>query len=234
MSGNRGDAWDSYSGDQFDSVNREYWDEEDWEAFLTRQDVLKAKYQELYETLCKHPDRDALIAREMGQNLPEDALGLFPALPDDAYDGYADDQELLGEGEADLDDPEICDLEAIPAYRMAEEFALAVERQLTARLRDRAAVDEDASEATRAGAEISATIANGHGIGYERDSLCGNIACCKRALGGLAECLDSLLVLRRRGVLLPAEADGLLTRGRKVGEAITQRIEELRRRVWWR
>jgi hypothetical protein len=117
---------------------------------------------------------------------------------------------------------------------MAQEFALVVERQVAARLRDRLAADDDGRAATQAAVGIPARIAGGHGIGYERDSLCGNIACCKRALGCLNESLDALLALRKRGALRPLEADELLRRGRSLGEWITQRIEDLRLRVWWR
>ena len=47
------DAWDPYLDDSFHHVNREDWDESDWEAFLNRQDVLAAKYQELFDTRMK-------------------------------------------------------------------------------------------------------------------------------------------------------------------------------------
>ena len=216
------DSWDPYLGDQHEGVNRQDWDEVDWEEFLLRQDALNAKYQELYETLRDHPDRDALIAREMRWNLPDDALGGPPT-----DEGDLDDDEWASE------EAFVADLDTIPAYRQGQGFALAVDRQLTARLRERVSSDEDAARAVRAAVDVSNHIASGHGIGYERDTLCGNIACCNRALRGLAECFDSLLALRRRGVLPPAEADELLDGGREANEAIAQRIDELRRRVWW-
>ena len=218
------DSWDSYLDDQFDGVDRADWDEGDWEQFLLRQDALSAKYQELYETLRDHPDRDELIAREMRWHLPDE----FFAGSGDEADEFIDDDEWLEREEAFM-----ADLDAIPAYCLGRGFALTVDRQLSARLRERLSADEGAARTARAAVEAANHIASGHSMGYERDTMCGNIACCNRALASLAECLDGLLALRRRGILTPAEADRLLAAGRQVNDAVAQRVEGLRRRVWW-
>jgi hypothetical protein len=42
------------------------WDEYDWERFLQQQEQRTEKYMELLEKYLKHPQRDELIAREMG------------------------------------------------------------------------------------------------------------------------------------------------------------------------
>ena len=211
-----GEPWDSYSDDPFDALDREVWDEDDWEEFLTRQDVLAAKYQELFETLLDHPKRDEIIAREMHWNLPEGVVG--GGGRNGAQDGRATEDDGLS---------------TISAYRTAQEYALAFDRSITARLRDRAVLDEDACSAMQAAIAVPAAIAGGHGIGYERDSLCGNIACCKRAVANLDASLDGLLALRKRGALPPGEADVLLRKGRDLAAAIQQRIEDLRQQVWW-
>ncbi|MFW6107426.1 MAG: hypothetical protein ACOC8A_01915 [bacterium] len=240
----RDDDWDAYPSDHFDGLDRDDWDEDDWEAFLSRQDFLNAKYQELFETLRRHPDRDQLIAREMHWNLPED-LGGYGSFYEDypPYDDELDDEDevfLDGPVDTDAHTHEAFDTSApddprqIPAYALAQSFALDLDRRITARLRDAAESDEDAAGVTLAALDVSAKIVDGHSIGYERDSLCGNIACCKRALTSLRESLDGLLALRHRRVLLPTEADELLERGRGLGEAIRERIQELRRRIWWR
>jgi len=211
-----GEPWDSCPDDPFDALDREEWDEDDWEEFLSRQDVLTAKYQELFETLGDHPKRDEIIAREMHWNLPEGAVGRGGR--ESAPDGQTAQDDSLG---------------SVSAYRMAQEYALAFDRLVTARLRDRAVLDEDACSAMQAAIAVPAAIAGGHGIGYERDSLCGNIACCKRALASLEGSLDGLLALRKRGALLPGEADVLLREGRGLAAAIQQRVEDLRHQVWW-
>src|SRR3954453_14928912 len=42
------------------------WDEHDWERFLQQQDRKTEKYMELLERYIDDPNRDQIIAREMG------------------------------------------------------------------------------------------------------------------------------------------------------------------------
>src|ERR1700757_2615927 len=42
------------------------WDEYDWERFLQEQDQKTEKYMQLVETYLDDPQRDEIIAREMG------------------------------------------------------------------------------------------------------------------------------------------------------------------------
>jgi hypothetical protein len=44
------------------------WDEYEWERFLQQQDHKTEKYMELLEKYLDHPQRDQIIAREMGWN----------------------------------------------------------------------------------------------------------------------------------------------------------------------
>src|SRR5438874_11330204 len=46
------------------------WTEAQWEALMKRSDVRSAKFGELLETFMDHPDRDAIIDREMGWDRP--------------------------------------------------------------------------------------------------------------------------------------------------------------------
>ncbi len=46
--------------------NEPVWDEYDWERFLREQDLRAERYLELMETYRDHPDRDNIVAREMG------------------------------------------------------------------------------------------------------------------------------------------------------------------------
>mgnify|MGYP002623079447 CR=1 FL=1 len=59
------------------------WDEYDWERFLQQQDQKTERYMELLEKYIDHPDRDQIIAREMG----------WSHLLDDETDESADDDE---------------------------------------------------------------------------------------------------------------------------------------------
>src|SRR6185312_14837014 len=50
----------------FDEESERVWDEYDWERFLQQQDHKTEKYMELLETYLDHPQRDQIIAQEMG------------------------------------------------------------------------------------------------------------------------------------------------------------------------
>ena len=49
-----------------DHPSDKIWDEYDWERFLQQQELRTEKYMELLEKYLNHPQRDELIAREMG------------------------------------------------------------------------------------------------------------------------------------------------------------------------
>ena len=50
----------------YDHEPEKTWDEYDWERFLRQQDHKTEKYMELLEKYIDHPQRDQIIAREMG------------------------------------------------------------------------------------------------------------------------------------------------------------------------
>lgn len=69
------------------------WDEYDWERFLQQQDLKTERYMELLEKYIDDPDRDQIIAREMG----------WTHLLGDDSDGSADDGEGWTEVSFSLD-----------------------------------------------------------------------------------------------------------------------------------
>ena len=228
----------------YNTPYREDWDEHDWERFLRRADVRTAKFQELYETLINHPKRDMLIAQEMGW---EETLGICGGETEDCDAcGHRFECEayemlrLVNEPDNIEDDPDNEDLLAcfeqvrdIPAYSVSNDFAGCVEDTL----REHApqwAIDEDVRHALFSAQMVPARIAGGHGIGYERDSLCGNIANCKRALRSLAECVGQIEHLSHRGIIDPRDCRALIDESREVSRAVDRWIETLRARIWWR
>src|SRR4029077_8371320 len=74
------------------------WDEYDWERFLQQQDRKTDEYLRLLEKYADHPDRDAIVAKEMG----------WDELEDDAGHDWGDDlDEIFAEDEIERDvDPE--------------------------------------------------------------------------------------------------------------------------------
>src|SRR5438874_9090352 len=80
---------------EYEGESERIWDEYEWERFLQQQDGKTEKYMQLLETYLDDPDRDEIIAREMGwtQLL-------------DAKDWSAEVDALLDE-DAKEDDPDI-------------------------------------------------------------------------------------------------------------------------------
>ncbi len=228
----------------FDTRDRAGWDEHDWERFFRRAEVRTARYQELYETLQHHPERDQLIAREMGwEEALKDCVGTKRSCSGCERRFECEPYEMLrlaSESESIEDDPDAEELIAcfeqvreIPAYRRTEAFISILEDKLRDGAPQKAA-DEDVRSALLSAQMVSAQIAGGHGIGYERDSLCGNIANCKRALGSLSACVEGVGALESSGIVSAADARELRGEAEEVSAEISRWIESLRARIWWR
>ncbi len=79
--------------------------------------------------------------------------------------------------------------------------------------------------------KVGANLAGGHGLGYDEDSLCGNIVKCRWALSDCEFCREMLEQLHQHS------GDGkyaaLVEESCQLAEAIRDRIARLRKRVWW-
>jgi hypothetical protein len=222
------------------------WTEAQWEKFLKESEVRSAKFGELLETLMDHPDRDAIIDREMGWDRDDDQS---PAMEwiEEALESQEDDDDdetfvMDAADELDQDDEddensepwEDNELKKLPYYTRAFDFGLHVHDQLKPFLTpDEEDQDEDFIDALANGFNIAAKLAGAHGMGYEDDMICGNIVCCKRSLEAADECLRALTSLRERGLMPAKAADPLLKEGEEVRGLVEQHISDLRSRVWW-
>jgi len=219
----------------------EDWDEDDWERFLQQADVRTAKYQELFETLDGHPRRDELIAREMGwdqffeqcrfeggdcDNCPHrfdcERHELIRLVSGDDEDG---DEDLAEEFE---------EIWKIPAFREGHDFSLRLQQYFESNGNGDLRHDEDVLRALSAASMVPAQIAGGHGIGYDKDSLCGNIANCKRALKNLGICFSLLTDLHTRQIIPFERLCDLKSDAESLRAEVQHWIEDLRSRVWWR
>ncbi|HSH93684.1 MAG TPA: hypothetical protein VK968_06030, partial [Roseimicrobium sp.] len=103
------------------------WDEYDWERFLQQQDRKTEKYMELLERYIDDPNRDQIIAREMGWNhlLDKDGREWVENVDSLFDEELADaDAEEEGEGEDDKDELAEDGFEVHPLYQAS--FALTV------------------------------------------------------------------------------------------------------------
>lgn len=175
----------------------EIWDEDRWEAFLRENDRRIDYYMELYHTfLAKNPvprrgdvegrkswkERLRAFLRARGAH-PEDRLIYFLLLDGDQEAGEIEDiwlsempEELFDEERVE----ELNDFRKIPvfenAYRLASEV-LEWANSLPGHVKDSSLV-HFCSCIT----QIGANVAKGHIVGYEHDSIGGNIAYVKRGL----------------------------------------------------
>jgi hypothetical protein len=214
------------------------WDEEDWERFLQKADVRTAKYLELFETLHNHPDCDNLIAKEMGWSHKYEDCDYNNGSCDNC--GKRDECRIyeinqIFDNSTEYDETierDVEDVKNIIAYKKSYELYIKLSEYF--RNREGVDADEDFLEAISASSKISAKIAGGHGMGYERDSLCGNIANCKRSLKNARICVYSLEIVRAKSTLPDSDINILISEAIKVEREVLKWIEYLRSRIWWR
>jgi hypothetical protein len=226
------------------------WTEEQWLAEFRESEARSARFGELLETLADHPDRDALISREMGwdddEEVDSDDSELDDSLEVD-FGPESDDQEEppCADDDAPLDllhkdderdeadgEPRLSDE---PAYRGAvelAEFAIKFNRRVgTPSLTD---VHQEEMFGELLGNVLipAAKIRGGHRYGYDTN-ICGNIVCNRFALEATEKAERALCELDRVGVLAAEWRKEMLPRLRPLISHLNERIAEMRKRVWW-
>lgn len=212
----------------------------EWEAFMRESDLRSARYGELLETLHDDPDCHAKIDREMGWDREHKAMS-----DEERAEVSREIDEMNRVCEEALNDPELeaqmqaseRDLHAMPAYKLANKACKLVHKVLRPYQRDDDGLDADSGELIGEAfigiAIAGAKIAGGHGIGYEDDSIGGNVVNCKRALAGARQSIEAFEQLVKRNVLSGKQLDRVMPALREAEHAIEARIAELRSRMWW-
>jgi len=225
------------------------WTEQQWEDFMRHADLRAARYGELMETLIDDPDRDDIIDHEMGwdrkrervdeewmQELEEAAT---EAEADDEFDNSDDDEEeddpVDAQHKADLRELRDRELDAIPAYAVCEQASDAIDAVVLPLMRGKGEGegDEDVAQAFIQIKIAGAKIASGHGMGYEDEVIGGNVVNCKRALTAIEECKVAIKAIAAKKLIAAAAVPDLLEHVAKAHQAVSDRITELRARMWW-
>jgi hypothetical protein len=166
------------------------WDEYEWERFLQQQDGKTEKYMQLLETYLDHPERDEIIAREMGwtQLL-------------DANDWSAELDALLDEGASEEDDVAIENarssaevFEEHDLYRAAFALTIWIDQLFdqNASLQNEPAAVKLATHAALASAKLAAALS-----GDNLDEIGMTIAYLKRALKAITISMEAAAQLRK-------------------------------------
>lgn len=160
------------------------WDEYDWERFLQQQDQKTEKYMELLEKYIDDPQRDEIVAREMGwchlgqdegEEWSDDSDSLDPADgEDDAIAG-----EAAGAGES---------FEQHVLYRAAFTLTIWIDRlfESTPSLQNDPAAVKLATHTALAAAKLAAALSD-----EEAEELGMTIAYLKRSLKAITVALDA-------------------------------------------
>lgn len=220
------------------------WDEYDWERFLQQQDHKTERYMELLDRYFDHPDRDQLIAREMGwhhlldehgRDWGEDVDALFArqeaadalraADPGGQGDGDDDDDDEPASPAAAARDP----AEPHPLYQRAHALAVGIEGLFSAR--EKLPVGAElppaaarlTSHATLASVKLAAALSDD-----DVDELGMTIAYLKRALKAVTVALEATADCEEQRLLEPERAAFLRAGIFGVRDGIVTLMGELR------
>lgn len=176
-----------------DFSSGETWDEYKWERFLQEQDRTAEKYFQLLEKYMDHPERDRIIAKEMGWDRPDEE--------DEEYEevaSYLDEQAGdMEDGEPEEDDG----FEAFassPVYRDTLKLHRWVHKWIECKesLREHPEAVKLATRSAVCGAKLAAAL-----CGDETAELGMTIAYLKRSLKAANDSLDAAAQLNELGLL---------------------------------
>jgi hypothetical protein len=225
---------DDFTDPEFDADDDpEIMDEFQWEEFMKKSDERTEKYGKLMERYFDHPDRDKIIAREMGWTWLLDALeaqerGELPEHEEDDYIEEEDEGEEWKKASQFYNDRDK-EREKIPAYRIAREFALrAIDFVKTL---PEVKASQECVRAFIEGATVpAAKIAGGVGFGFEMETIGGNIANCKRGLAKANQCLTALHEMKEQKIVDENAYAELSREATEMRDALALYITDLRER----
>ncbi len=207
------------------------WDEYDWERFLQQQDRKTEKYMELLERYIDDPNRDQIIAREMGWNHLLDKDGRDW---EQHVDSLFDEVEAEAEAEAAAageDDKEEAEdgFEVHPLYQAS--FALTVWiDQLFEEIKDlqnHPGAVKLSTNVAIASAKLAAALSDD-----DVDEIGMTIAYLKRALKAVMTAIDGAMQLRKEAAIDPERFGTLNQRLFHIRDGVIQLMGEFR--IEWR
>jgi hypothetical protein len=206
----------------FDHEPERAWDEYDWERFLQQQDQKTEKYMELLEKYLDDPQRDQIIAREMGWThllenrdwSPEIDLFMEPG-------DQAPDDPLEQSGDADESDT----FEDHTLYRAAFALTVWTDRLFDQNpaLQNEPAAVKLATHSALASAKLAAALSD-DGV----DEIGMTIAYLKRALKAITTSMEAASQLLSEGLITPEQNGVLVQRLFQVRDGIISLMGDYR------
>jgi len=177
---------------EYEGEPERIWDEYEWERFLQQQDGKTEKYMQLLETYLDDPDRDEIIAREMGWTQLLDAKDWSAEVDALLDEGVADDEAAALENTSKS--AEI--FEEHDLYRAAFALTIWIDQLFdqNASLQNEPAAVKLATHAALASAKLAAALS-----GDSLDEIGMTIAYLKRALKAITIAMEAAAQLRKHG-----------------------------------
>ncbi len=212
-----------------DDESDRVWDEYDWERFLQQQDRKTERYMELLEKYLDDPNRDQIIAREMGWFHLLDADGqewmnsvdnLFAAEMEDL-----DDEELDSTGSDDSERGGE-NFEMHPLYQMSFSFTVWLDQlfdELGSQVQNLPAAVKLTTQSAIASAKLAAALSD-DGI----DEVGMTIAYLKRSLKAMTNAMEAAVQLRDENNIPPERGVVLLSRIFQIRDGIIELMGEYR------
>ena len=198
------------------------WDEYDWERFLQEQERRTEKYMGLLEKYMDHPDRDGIIAREMGWT---HLIGGETRDWEEEVESSFED-EIPGESAEEPGESVAFGFEKHPLYREAIAFSAELDEmfvRLDEKVREHPAAITLRDETTLAAAKLAAAL-NDDDI----DELGMSIAYLKRGLRALTTALDSAVKLHAEALLPEQQFEMLRARIFSIRDGIVSTMGDYR------
>ncbi len=209
--------------DEHEQPERE-WDEYEWERFLQNQDLRTERYLELLERYVDHPERDVIIAKEMGWfDFSAGEEGWEASCAGEEEESERVEFELNEQEEEDADAEA---LEEHPLYRIAFDLTVWLDGILEARgerVTEHPAAMELAKQTCILGGKVAAALS-----GPEESELGMTIAYLKRALRAANLALNAYAEVHREHLLGRVRDKQLRSRLFQVRDAIVLLIGETR------
>lgn len=205
----------------------EIWDEHRWEEFMQESDRRTDRYLFLHEKYKEHPDRDKLIAIEMGwfhtlDNF-QDENNFLEELMSAEDDEGEEWKSLTGYEPDDFES-----IENLPVYEDFFEYTIDAMNLIDEELNE---IDDESVYAFARSIIIPpAKIAGGFGFGFDLESIGGNIANCKRGLTAANRTLTALQEIREKEFINEKTFKDYYSRGKEVRDQLAIYIVELRER----